>query len=207
MTHEVATTTRRGVTVFKENPFIDRTLQELQTKTQRYTVATGTKFKDVQTGENEVLTTYMQTREVEANRFVRIYTDQMRAWFELGNAAYKVLMIAMTVLQEKPNNDIIILSFEDIAEKLEELRPPVKLSRTTFHRGLTELLEKDFLARSTAANAFYVNPLFMFNGNRARFVTEYVVKRDGLKKRTTAEELEAAGQERLGFDDQDETKN
>jgi hypothetical protein len=44
----------------------------------------------------------------------------------------------------------------------------------TFYRGLQELLTLEFIAHSSIPNKFWINPHLFFNGNRVKFITEYV---------------------------------
>lgn len=53
-------------------------------------------------------------------------------------------------------------------------KPP---SRATFTRALDELVRKGFVAYSDRPGLFYINPAIFFNGDRARFVTEFRRKR------------------------------
>ena len=50
------------------------------------------------------------------------------------------------------------------------------LNERTFRRGLRELLEKEFLYRSTSDGVFFINIRFMFNGDRLAFVRTYHLK-------------------------------
>ena len=50
------------------------------------------------------------------------------------------------------------------------------LARRTFYRGMNELLSKDFLFRSLAADVYFVNINFMFNGNRMTLARRYILK-------------------------------
>jgi hypothetical protein len=53
------------------------------------------------------------------------------------------------------------------------------LNQRTFRRGLRELLEKQFLYRSTSDGLFFINIRFMFNGDRLAFVRTYHLKESG----------------------------
>ncbi len=70
-------------------------------------------------------------------------------------------------LQGKPEQDTITLSLLTAG-----------LKKTTYHNGLRELLEKEFLFRSPYDGMFFVNIRFMFNGDRLAFVKGYKLKKD-----------------------------
>jgi len=48
-----------------------------------------------------------------------------------------------------------------------------------FRRGRRELLEKEFLYRSTTDGVFFINIRYMFNGDRLAFVRTYHLKGSG----------------------------
>jgi len=73
-------------------------------------------------------------------------------------------------MREKPNNDKIELSQYSAHDR--------GLNERTFRRGLRELLEKEFLYRSTSDGVFFVNIKFIFNGNRLAFVRTFHLKSD-----------------------------
>lgn len=66
-----------------------------------------------------------------------------------------------------PGKDVVLL--DSLSSGLEE---------RTYQRGLRELLEKEFLFRSTNPGLFFVNIRFLFNGDRLAFVKAYKLKHD-----------------------------
>ncbi len=52
------------------------------------------------------------------------------------------------------------------------------MAKTTYFRGLRELLEREFLFRSPYDGVFFVNIRYMFNGDRLAFVKGYKRKSD-----------------------------
>ena len=58
---------------------------------------------------------------------------------------------------------------------------------------MAEMVEKGFVAPSVDMNLWFINPTIFFNGDRIRFVNEYV----RVKRSRTQQELEAAGQQSL----------
>ena len=49
--------------------------------------------------------------------------------------------------------------------------PPLKLSLPTFKRGLVELEKAKLIAKTQRAGRYWVNPNFVFNGDRVAFST------------------------------------
>ena len=72
------------------------------------------------------------------------------------------------------------------------------MSQATFYRGLNELIEGDFLASTLRTGRYFINPDFVFNGNRLAFIKEFRLKATNTAKdQREREELERQGQQRL----------
>jgi AraC-like DNA-binding protein len=69
-------------------------------------------------------------------------------------------------MQEHVGKDVVYLSYSASATAL-------NISRSTFSRGLKELIEKRFLAAQPGPGLYWVNPDFIWNGDRLTFVKEY----------------------------------
>ena len=55
------------------------------------------------------------------------------------------------------------------------------MGERTYQRGLRELLENEFLYRSPSADVFFVNIMYMFNGNRITLAKSYYLRDKGLQ--------------------------
>lgn len=152
---------------FRQNPFIDTTI--IKTRSKRLTVARGSTIIDSQTGEVEGLTEVAQIFRVDEAQFVKIFTSQIKAFFDLGHGAYRLMQIVLALAQKAPpHTDRIYMNPETLPEELPSI------STSAFYRGLAELLEKGFLARVESDRHWYfINPTLFFNGDRVRFITEY----------------------------------
>ena len=115
-----------------------------------------------------------ETKEVELNEFVKLYTAGVAALIGLGSAGQKVFTILFEQVRGKEGQDRaeITLNYDLIPE---ETRKKIKLSRTTFFRGIEQLIQHRFLARSIATNLYYINPTYIFNGNRLYIAKEYIL--------------------------------
>ena len=47
------------------------------------------------------------------------------------------------------------------------------MSEATYTRGMRELTEKGFIAATTVQGLYWLNPSFVWNGDRLAFVKEY----------------------------------
>lgn len=158
---------------FRKNPFVDKTV--IKTRAKRLTVARGSTLIDLETGEIEGMTEVAQIFRVDEERFIKVYTSQIKAFFELGQGAYKLMQIVFAITQTMPpHTDRIYMNPETLPENLPGI------SSSAFYRALAELLEKEFLARVESDKHWYfINPALFFNGDRVRFITEFrKIKKD-----------------------------
>lgn len=73
---------------------------------------------------------------------------------------------------EGKNKTEIILNYDMLSEDEQKL-----LSRSTFERGISELIKANFIAETYVATYYFINPSYIFNGNRIAIVKEYILKR------------------------------
>ncbi len=83
--------------------------------------------------------------------------------FSLSPKARDILFYIL--LNIKPQEDFIPLSLQTINKK-------AKMSRQSYYQGLKELKDNWFIA-TKSQGIFWVNPQFIFNGNRQKFVKEF----------------------------------
>ncbi|HDS4830685.1 TPA: hypothetical protein QHW90_004614, partial [Citrobacter koseri] len=55
------------------------------------------------------------------------------------------------------------------------------LSESIFYRGIKELIEKRIIAKTNEKNWYFINPAIVFNGDRARFVSEIRKKKETIE--------------------------
>lgn len=159
---------------FSKNPFMQTTT--VRTRSSRTTVAPGGTIVDMATGEHLGTTEIAQVKQVDNASFVKVFVSEIKAFFELNQAAYRLLQIVFALTTDHIGLDRVYMNPETLPKNL-----PV-ISKTVFYRALSELLDKKFLARVEGESHWYfINPSLFFNGDRVRFVREYrrVSKTDG----------------------------
>ncbi|MEY0116985.1 replication protein, partial [Providencia rettgeri] len=72
--------------------------------------------------------------------------------------------------------DKIFLAFDLIDQNI------IKISESTFYRGMKELIKKDFIAETTIQNCYFLNPDYIFNGDRLSFVKSFILKKSEPEK-------------------------
>ena len=100
-------------------------------------------------------------------QFVKLYTNGMRAFRDLTSAGSKVFELIYLEVQRNIGKDILWLSFGEVDQAA------TPMGKATFMRGMRELIEKGFLAESTTQSKYYLNPDYIWNGDRLAFVKEY----------------------------------
>jgi hypothetical protein len=185
---------RRGQPLYKTNPFLNSITLEMTEK--RLTVARGTKVVD-DSGEEIAETTIAQIHLVDNDEFVKLYTRNMSAFFELTKPGNKMLGVLCRAIQKSAiGKDEVLLTYKESKEIYHELSNGDDLSESTFSRGIGNLIENEFIAESPRApSIYYINPNLLFNGNRVRFITEFR-KSESFKeaKRNYKERLEKSMQ-------------
>lgn len=158
---------RKNILAYPENPFWQKT--EIKIGTKMIKVSGGQHVNG--DGESISHSGIHIVKEVDENEFVKIYTKNIKAIFDLKPTAQRVLQYLIIELQKTPNADAIYLAWVGIDEYFSENN--IMASRSSFHRSITELIQKGFLAESTKPNMFWFNPNLFFNGNRLTFIHEY----------------------------------
>jgi hypothetical protein len=166
--------TKRGLPIYRVNPSIPPS-NSLATRQRRFEVPGGkaTVMVDNSTGEIRGIggMSLWWQEEVDASRFVKLFLDGIKQACGLSKAGMRVFELVYQQMREKPGNDKIELSQYTANDWGVNVR--------TFRRGLRELLEKEFLYRSTSDGVFFINIRFMFNGDRLAFVRTYHLKDSG----------------------------
>lgn len=127
------------------------------------------------TGEIHGPAGFWQAQEVDKTQFVKLYVNGVKAFKELTGAGTKVFELLYLAIQQNIGKDEVVLSFGKVDQKA------TPLSQKTFIRGVKELLEKDFIAESMTPSVYFVNPDFVWNGDRLSFVKSYRLKQDYAK--------------------------
>lgn len=125
-----------------------------------------------QSGEIVAPAGFWHTEEVDKTQFVKLYVNGVKAFKELTAAGTKVFELMYFELQKNIGKDLIHLSFAGIDQTVSPI------GQATFYRGMRELVDKGFLAEAMTTNAYFVNPDYVWNGDRLAFVKEYRLKKN-----------------------------
>lgn len=185
---------------YKENPFMrpdGSGVVVYQSRTAK--VETAGPLAITETGSGQAISV-AQVRRVElvdSDKFVKLYVANLDAFFDLKPGTIRVMTAVLSEVADARNahGDTIYLNYGRVKEYF-EAKGTKAPARPTFFSAMAEMVEKGFVAPSVDTNLWFINPTIFFNGDRIRFVNEYV-----RVKKTKAQNLEDAGQQAL-FDPQ-----
>lgn len=160
---------------FETNPFMSTVA--VRTKRRSLTVSRGTKLTDVDTGREELTTTIAHIKSVDEESFVKVFSSQIKLYFDLPAPGFKVFMLLLKEVQEKIGIDRVSLTYVR-AQKLAKSMGNT-LSRSVFDRGILDLCDRKIIALTDELGFYFINPAVLFNGDRARFVMEFRKKKVG----------------------------
>lgn len=165
MSQEDKQATRRGVALYEKNPF----MVEVTTKTRRVTNKRG----DMMLVNNETgviqsnIAGFWEAEEVDSTKFVKLFVQGVKALKELTGAGTKVFEVLYLRVQENIGKDRIFMALSEVDQAL------TPMSHATYKRGMAELIEKGFFAATPTQGWYWLNPSFVWNGDRLAFVKEY----------------------------------
>jgi hypothetical protein len=177
------------VKVYRQSPF----LAQMDTRVRRVTNQTGDMMlisKDRGEVVNDVAG-FWQSQEVDSTQFVKLFVQGVKALTDLTSAGTKVFELLYLRVQENPNQDRVNMAFWTIDQQA------TPISERTHSRGMCELIQKGFIASTPTLGVYWLNPNYLWNGDRLAFVKTYVRKIRPENKHTFVD----PGQQVLPFED------
>lgn len=166
---------------YEKNPFIEN--MTIPIRDQKVKLSRLGKDDNIllnnKTGEEmgTHLTTY---RRVDSEQFVKLFTQNIALTFDLISAGIKTFTMLLWAVQHGAlSKDQVDLDHLTLAEFL-KAHPERNLAQATMKRGLKDLEKAQIIARTLRPGRYFINPNFVFNGDRIAFTT--------LLERKTAEE-------------------
>jgi hypothetical protein len=105
--------------------------------------------------------------EVDSERFVKVYLEGVKKYAQLSRPGARIFEFVYEQLKDAKDKDQILISYA-LANKWQP-----DISRRTYSRGLSELLDKEFVFRTLANDVYFVNVRYIFNGNRLIVANAY----------------------------------
>jgi len=171
-------TPMRDHKVYLENPFEKMLAVHIaekgKSKINKVITQTG-QLVDKETGdvvEGESL--FVATRKVvDDDQFTKVFHDSIKETVNVSDKAINVLMVYIAPMLGKDELQILF--------DIDECEVKTEYSRATIYRALAELLDAEIIARTKYQWLFFINPLYIFNGDRIRVVNDYVRKAGNLQ--------------------------
>lgn len=187
---EIKKQNRKETIRYEKNPF----LKDFEVQTGKKNVRVSALGKDdnilVNQTTGEVHGTHVATyRKVDQEKFVKLFCQNIALTFELTAAGIKAFNVLIVQVQKSFNSsdkDKITLDKWTLAEFLED-NPNIKaFSESTFHRGIGELEKAKIIAKTMKKGDYYINPQFVFCGDRIAFTT--LIERENKEVKQKKEE-------------------
>ena len=159
---------KRGVR-YNHNPFIGNAITNTKQGVKRISNKDGNRMMVVSENTGEIVAPagFWHAQDVDKTQFVKLYVNGVKAFKDLSGAGTKVFEVLYMKVQANIGTDTLWLTFPS----LNQLETP--MGETTFYRGMKELLLKGFIAESITPGMYYLNPDYMWNGDRLAFVKEF----------------------------------
>lgn len=134
----------------------------------------------------EVLGTHVTTyKAVDGEQFVKLFTANIGLAFDLTSAGIKAFTLLMWTVQNNAlAKDEVMLDAVTLERFLRDQDGKKQLSLTTFRRGLAELTGAQIIAKTVRHGIYFINPNFVFNGDRIAFTTVIESKKRGRDQNT-----------------------
>lgn len=173
---------KKEVIRYKDNPFVEDMvvpIRDKQVKMSRMGKDDNVNVVNADTGER-MGTHVTAYKKVDSAQFIKLFTQNVALTFDLKSAGIKALTVVMWVLQSKAiQRDLIPLDklvLDDFVAAHNDREKPLKMSQPTLWRGLAELETAKIIAKHVRQGWYYINPNFVFNGDRVAFTS--VIERD-----------------------------
>lgn len=189
---------KKDVTVHRENPFMGNGIAySFPVRQKKIMIKGGKAIVDRETGEEESSAEITQIKWVDGEQFIKIFTQNLKIFFDLKPTTFKILQVLLSQLQRVINSDIILLNITVVEDYFIQTKIK-KISKASFHNCIKELIDKHFIAQShLGAGMYFINPHLFFNGDRVKFTTEIRKRKNAKDQR---EEFEAMGQQTLALE-------
>lgn len=156
---------------YSENPFLQDNVT-ITTKKKRVTIGKNNNvLLDTDTGEITA-TNVVASIEVDDEQFVKLFTQNIGLMLNLTAAGNKTFVFLSWAVQKYAiSKDLVTLGVYELEDFL-QTNKSVEMSEATLRRGLRELVKAKIIANAKKRGNFYINPNFIFNGDRVRFITD-----------------------------------
>lgn len=153
---------------FPKNPFMaDPSMSNLPVTTKQQPAPKRGQVFEAATGSQiGNCDGFYRKTQVDATQHIKLYLEGIGALCKLskpGLAAFQALYCQMLKQIEKDKVPMTPV----IGKQL------TGISQAVYFAGMTQLIDAGFIAKTDSPPFYWVNPKYIFNGNRLRFVQDY----------------------------------
>lgn len=149
------------------SPYEGSLKSRLNEVTKKKVLSFGNARVELEKYQNNIAAQIALTQKVDRETFIKVFRDSIRYIAQLSRTAQAVLWYIMDNLPKDKSYVVIdnmtVMDFCHFK------------TRKSVREGVVELLDKNFLVRTTVPKKFWVNPLIVFNGNRITYANEYIL--------------------------------
>lgn len=158
---------------YKFNPFLEGMAIPVKGRQVKISLLGKDENVLVNQATGEVHGTHLTTyKKVDGEQFIKLFTANIALTFDLSAAGIKTFNVLAWVVQHKAiSKDEVVLDTMMLSDFLEAQCKPLNLSLATFKRGLRELEGAQIIAKTMRKSFYFINPNFVFNGDRIAFTT------------------------------------
>lgn len=220
---EVEEDTKSGKKIirYSKNPFVEKEGIILDLKKKQVRIGSDSQVSLINHSTEEISSTHLMTyQKVDASEFIKIMMHEIAAMCELSSQGVKMLSALCWSMNRNSviNKDIVRMDqyeYEDYMEYLKEIdkEKPLKkgdgspksrtFSAPVWAAGLKNLENCKIIAKNKRKGHYYINPNFIFNGDRVAFTKVYEKE----KRKEEIKQMEQTDQKNQpveDFDDQGE---
>lgn len=157
---------------YAANPFWESVGMEMKRKRTVLKGEDGPKaLVSIGTGQREGVVEVTKVYEVDAERFVKVFTKHLSVFFDLTQNGLRLFEYVLFSVGQTHSKDTIHMHPKD-ADKYHKTMGRKGYSRASFYRAIIELTEAGLIADADTPWKYFINPAVFWNGDRARFITE-----------------------------------
>ncbi|PIJ33834.1 replication/maintenance protein RepL [Serratia sp. OPWLW3] len=159
---------------YKSNPFLENMI--VPVKGRQVKLSRLGKDNNILMNQStgEFLGTHVTTyKQVDADQFIKIFTDNIAMTFDFTSAGIKAFGVLLWAVQHhalsKDEVDLDSFILDAFISENNKENKKIRLSMATFKRGINELEKASIIAKTLRKGRYYINPNFIFNGDRIAF--------------------------------------
>ena len=149
------------------SPYGESLAQRLNDSSKYRVLSLGYANIDIERQQENISAQIAITQKVDRETFIKVFRESIRYIAQLSRTAQQVLWYIMDNLPQ--NKSYVVIDNMTVMDFCKFKH------RKSVRDGVVELLEKNFLTRTTVPKKFWVNPLIVFNGNRITYAKEYIL--------------------------------